>query len=235
MHLLELDAQLLYAEHIFGTALSDEESNSEEKNSNAQRMLHSCTEMLGPIAYMSQVHGDRIAYADEAGKYEEVDAIYTDNPNLWLAVQTADCVPVLISCPYAVAAAHCGWRGLKAQLLEKVIRTLMKEYHISPNETAIHIGPCISQDNYEVENSFKDIFGEHHFKPSKHKDKSMMDMVGILREQASELGIPDENINDSGVCTYREKDLFNSYRRAKQNGNDKYNIQLSLVKMENRI
>lgn len=224
MRLLELDQQLQYAEHAFGTI------DEGDKPTEPDELIRAYTEVLGPISHMRQVHGSRIVYTNEAGCIEEADAIYTDNPDLWLAVKTADCVPVLISTPHAVAAVHCGWRGLEAELLPQTLKLLMDEYNISAADIFIHIGPCISQEKYEVEEHYKKIFDEEFFKPAGKKGYVLMDLAGIATSQARELGVPKNHIIDSGLCTYQDKDLFHSYRRYKHEGVDGYNVQCSLVK-----
>lgn len=225
MKLLELDHTLEYAEHAFGTIQEG------DKTSEPDELIRAYTEVLGPIAHMRQIHGNRIVYTNEAGCIPEADAIYTDNPDLWLAVKTADCVPVLISSPQAVAAVHCGWRGLQNGILQETIKTLMSEYNLSAADIFIHIGPCISQDYYEVEKEqYTAIFDERHFKPSSKKGHVLMDLIGIVEQQARELDVPKAHIVDSGLCTYKDKDLFHSYRRAKHDGEEGYNVQCSLVK-----
>lgn len=222
MKLLELDIQMDDAEHAFGTA--------EGSGEDLAATIRGYTEMIGPIAYMRQVHSDRIVYAYEPGCYEEADGIFTDLDDLWLAVSTADCAPVLLSCPHGVAAVHCGWRGLEKELLPKMIDTLIREFNITAVDISIHIGPCISQENYEVEESFVEMFGEKHFIPSDKKGKVLMDLRSIVTEQAREAGVPASHIQDSGLCTFHEKELFHSYRRSKKEGKESYNIQLSLVR-----
>jgi YfiH family protein len=224
MRLLELDQILQHAEHAFGTI------NESEKNTDPDELIRAYTEILGPIAHMRQVHGSRIVYTNDPGCIEEADAIYTDNPDLWLAVKTADCVPVLISTPHAVAAVHCGWRGLEAEILPQTIKVLMDEYNISAADVFIHIGPCISQSMYEVEEHYKKIFDEKFFKPAGKKGYTLMDLSGIVTAQAREMDVPKSHIIDSGLCTYQDKDLFHSYRRSKKEGDEGYNVQCSLVK-----
>jgi len=222
MKLLELEIPLQYAEHAFGTnAGSATDLNT---------TIRDYTELVGPIAYMRQVHGNRIAYASEPGCIEEADAIYTDCNDIWLAVSTADCVPVLVSTPSAVAAVHCGWRGLESEILPDVIKLLMDEYGHTAIDTYVHIGPCISQKNYEVEDEYKQKFDEKFFRPSSKKGYMKMDLVGIVEQQARDMGVPLSNIHDCGLCTYHEKDLFNSHRRNKKAGSDEYQVQISLVR-----
>lgn len=226
MKLLELDHALEYAEHAFGTLQDGDAINDPDE------LIRAYTEVLGPIAHMRQIHGNRIVYTNEPGCIPEADAIYTDNPDLWLAVKTADCVPVLISSPQAVAAVHCGWRGLQNGILQNTIKKLMDEYNQSAADIFIHIGPCISQDFYEVEaEKFTPLFEEKHFKPAGKKGFVLMDLVGIAEQQARDMNVPKTHIIDSGLCTYQDKDLFHSYRRAKHEGKEGYNVQCSLVKM----
>lgn len=225
MRLIEMDTRLEYADHAFGTALGTETATDPEE------IVRSYTETLGPIAHMRQVHGDRIAYANAPGLYEEADAIFTDQKDLWLAVKTADCVPILISSPNAVAAVHCGWRGLQAELLAKTIQILMDDYNLTAVDMFIHIGPCISQEHYEVDDTYVPIFGEEHFKPSNKKGNVLMNMVSVVEQQARDMGIPRSHIHDSGLCTFSEKDLLHSYRRNKAEGVEAYQVQLSLVKL----
>ena len=220
-----MDKRLEYADHAFGTAIGSEQQADPEE------VVRSYTETLGPIAHMRQVHGDRIVYARQSGLYEEADAVFTDQKDLWLAVKSADCVPILISSPSAVAAVHCGWRGLEAELLPKTLQILMDDYNLTGIDLFIHIGPCISQEHYEVEDSYVAKFGEEHFKPSGKKGTVLMNMASVVEQQAREMGIPRSHINDSGLCTFSEKDLLHSYRRNKAEGIDAYQVQLSLVKL----
>lgn len=218
---VQSEHDLPYADYVFGT--------TDGTGENVNDTIRYYTEQLGPIAHMRQVHGDRIAYADKVGVYEEVDALYTDKPDLWLAVKTADCVPVLVSSPKAVAAVHCGWRGLHAQLLPKTLQTMMETFGVSPMELYVHTGPCIRAEHYEVDDTFAHYFDERFLKPAKKKGKLLLNMPAVVRRQAMDAGINDLNIFDSALCTYEDDDLFHSYRRAKHAGQENYRVQLSLI------
>ena len=225
MKLIEMDQRLEYADHAFGTAVGTESATDPEE------IVRTYTETLGPIAHMRQVHGDRVVYANAPGLYEEADAIFTDQKDLWLAVKTADCVPVLVSCPNAVAAVHCGWRGLEEEILPKTIKILMDEYNITGVDIFIHIGPCISQENYEVDESYVEKFGKEYFRECETEGKVLMNMVRVVEDQARDMGVSLNHIYDSGLCTFSEKELLHSYRRNKEEGNEEYNVQLSLVRL----
>ncbi|MBI1364078.1 MAG: peptidoglycan editing factor PgeF [Proteobacteria bacterium] len=220
MQTIKANTPLPHADHAFGTRMGA--FGSIEEN------IRQLTERLGPIAHMRQVHGDKISYASGPGVYEETDAIFTDRPELWLGVTTADCVPILISSPEAVAAVHAGWRGLQKELIRKTIQTLTDEFELEPAQIFMHIGPCIRQMNYEVEATFTEYFDGRFFIPSKRPGHLMLDLAAVAREQARDEGIPTDNIHDTGLNTYAEHTRFFSYRASKEFG-DPHNVQLNLV------
>lgn len=227
MQTFEAKRELENAKHAFGVktgALNNIEDNI--------RLL---TERLGPIAYMRQVHGNGIAYATGPGMIPEADAIYTDHRDLWLAVSTADLMPLLISSPHAVAAVHGGWRTLANGLLTETIEVLYEEFATDPTQFSMHIGPCIHQKNYEVDADIVhefDVAYEKFFRESSHAGKMLMDMPGLARQIAMDAGIPSEAIFDVDMDTYEKSDLFFSYRRSREEERDGNNVQFSLVKLK---
>lgn len=91
-------------------------------------------------AWLSQVHGVVVAPADPSS-IVEADASWTSTPGVACTVMTADCLPALF-CNRAgtrVAAAHAGWRGLAAGVLEAAARSL----HVEPQEILVWLGPAI--------------------------------------------------------------------------------------------
>ena len=101
---------------------------------------------------MNQVHGTRVVVVGSPGQHagEEADAAVTDVVGATLAVHTADCAGVLLRSegpgPMVIGAAHAGWRGLEAGVLDATV-SAMREL----GATAIRwtLGPCISADRYE--------------------------------------------------------------------------------------
>ena len=214
-----------HGEYAFGTAL--------DAKPDIEANLRLLTEKLGPIAQMRQVHGDTIHYASKAGVYQEADAIFTDHPDLWLAVKTADCLPVLITSPYAVAAVHAGWRGLQKNIIGKTLDLMINEFSLDPTKVFMTIGPHIRQHHYEVEDSFTNYFDDKFFRPSKNEGHLMLDLGGVARMQAREAGLTDLSITDCGVDTYADERFF-SYRRLSQAGQP-INVQPSLIKRGENI
>lgn len=211
-----------HAELQFGTV-----QNAQPTTEENMRYL---AEKLGPIAYMRQVHGDNIRYAAKPGIYEEADALFTDRQDLWLAVSTADCLPLLISSPEAVAVIHAGWRGLRLGIVEKTIQKLREEFGMDVGRLFMSVGPCIRQRHYEVSDDFTDYFDEKFFRPSDKKGHLLLDLPAVARQQAIDAGMFDMNIFDSGVDTYSDKRFF-SYRRSKKEGKV-VNVQPSLIRRQ---
>lgn len=97
------------------------------------------------VVRAKQVHGDRVLHAREAGLVGEADAVWTDTPGLFVAVLTADCVPILLAGPGRVAAVHAGWRGLACGILARAVEALGGGAGLRAA-----VGPCIGAARYEV-------------------------------------------------------------------------------------
>jgi polyphenol oxidase len=103
---------------------------------------------------LTQVHGIHVVTATEAwaaGQGEKADAMVTDRPGLALGIITADCAPVLFADAGGkiVGAAHAGWRGAVAGVLEATLAA-MTALGASPDGITAAVGPCIAAESYEV-------------------------------------------------------------------------------------
>lgn len=210
------------AQHVFGT--------KGVKEGDAD--IRAYTERLGPIAHMRQVHGARVVHAHTSGVYEDCDAVYTDEENLWLAVKTADCAPVLISSPAGVAAIHAGWRGLEAGVIGQTIETMCDHFGLTPDDLHVALGPCIHQDNYEVDATFAGRFSDRFLRPSPAREGHLLlDIPAIVRHQVIKAGVLDIHFHTLNRCTFAEKDTFHSYRRHCVEGmTGAYGRQVSLIR-----
>lgn len=108
---------------------------------------------------LKQIHSDviyRVDSADQPGGSATGllpgDALITRTPGLLLAVQTADCVPILLADTkrHAVAAIHAGWRGTLARIVAKTIGRMHMEFGTRPADIVAGIGPAIARCSYEV-------------------------------------------------------------------------------------
>jgi len=105
--------------------------------------------------WLRQVHGTQVLRLTAAGADAAVtpaDAAWTDEPGLACTVQVADCLPVLFSLRdgRAVAAAHAGWRGLAAGVLEATVDALCAGADARPADVQVWLGPCIGPRQFEV-------------------------------------------------------------------------------------
>lgn len=176
---------------------------------------------------VNQVHGDGIFVVPAQGSYFssraelDYDAIITDRPGLAICVKTADCVPVFLADPekQVIAVVHAGWRGSAAGITVKVIDFFVRHYLSEPGDILAAIGPSIGRCCYEVDSVAAESFTtqkdkEYFLFPQKNKEKWLLDLPEANRRQLLACGIPEGNIETSGLCTSCRRDLFFSHRAA---------------------
>lgn len=179
------------------------------------------------IVWLDQQHTNRIVYADKPFEQPPVaDAVWTDQPDLVLAVLTADCLPILLadSAGKVACAIHAGWRGLVAGIVQNSIAALPVE----AGGLTAWIGPAISQPNFQVGAEVRAEFLQQNqafavaFKPDfssanneKHHEKYLADLPLIAEMILRDLGV--QQIEQSNICTFANQDYF-SYRRNRQTG-----------------
>ena len=175
----------------------------------------------GNIAWLRQVHGTRVVSLAEAVPADtEADASITERPGLACAILTADCLPVLF-CNLAgtrVGAAHAGWRGLSAGVLEQVVAGL------GPADTLMAwLGPAIGPSHFEVGPEVLDAFLDFDtnsslaFSARGARPGHFMADIWLLARQRLELaGVT--RIFGGGLCTVSDPQRFFSYRRDGQTG-----------------
>ncbi|WP_363318654.1 peptidoglycan editing factor PgeF [Massilibacteroides sp.] len=149
-----------------------------------------------------------------------VDALLSSLPDIAIAVTTADCVPLLIYDPIkqVIGAVHAGWRGTVNRLAAKVVEKMVQAYSTTPSDLQIGIGPCIGQDAFEVGEEVVDAFREANFPSSIHyynklSGKAHIDLIKANIHQLTEVGVNEQKIELSGICTYTQHKTFYSARR----------------------
>lgn len=169
-------------------------------------------------AWLQQVHGIAVAHADPA-VVATADASWTATPGIACAAMTADCLPVLF-CDRAgsrVAAAHAGWRGLAAGVLEATLDCLGAE----PSQVLVWLGPAIGPQAFEVGAEVREAFMTQHpqseqaFVPSHNAGKYLADIYQLARVRLAARGITA--VYGGGFCTVTDPRFF-SYRRAPRTG-----------------
>ncbi|MCC8371888.1 MAG: peptidoglycan editing factor PgeF [Rickettsia endosymbiont of Pseudomimeciton antennatum] len=176
------------------------------------------------IVILQQVHGTQIIDADlitDSNTDLEADGVVTIKKNLVLAIQTADCAPVLFSSEdgMVIGAAHCGWRGAKAGVINNVVELMQNKG--ATNIKAI-IGPTIQQYSYEVDQEYYDNFTKQQpnysrfFIRSSKKGHYMFDLPDYVDFQLEKAGIKDITIIVED--TYSNPEKYISYRRCCHTG-----------------
>ena len=169
-------------------------------------------------AWLQQVHGIAVALADP-GLVATADASWTATPGIACAAMTADCLPALF-CNRAgtrVAAAHAGWRGLAAGVLEATLDTL----DVPAEDVLVWLGPAIGPKAFEVGPEVREVFinqlpeAAEAFLPSDNAGKFMADIYMLARLRLAERGVTA--VYGGGFCTVTDPRFF-SYRRASRTG-----------------
>jgi polyphenol oxidase len=120
---------------------------------NRRRFATALGQANTPLVTLRQIHSDIAHVISKApAQPPKGDALATSTPGLLLAIQTADCIPILLVDPRhrAVAAIHAGWRGTLARVAAKMLGRMQMEFSTRPAEVLAAIGPGISQCCYEV-------------------------------------------------------------------------------------
>lgn len=173
--------------------------------------------------WLNQVHGVEVMQADlpRDDGAKGYDASVTTTPGQVLAILTADCLPVVFASERGIAAAHAGWRGLAAGVLENTVKKLQDVSGTLPSRA--WIGPAISRQVFEVGPEVRAAFVDQdahaagYFEPHpQHSGKWLADLPGIAAYRLLACGVAQ--VEQSGLCTYRQQDLFYSYRRAPVTG-----------------
>jgi YfiH family protein len=178
------------------------------------------------ISWLSQVHGTGVIQAGQGGLYPAADAQWSRGPGTACAVLTADCLPVLLCSASGdvVAAAHAGWRGLLAGVLEATVGAM----NTAPNDVLAWLGPAIGPAAFEVGPEVREGFlaaaGPSEvpaiaacFVPSQARPGHWFaDLYTLARIRLGALGLT--RIFGGGLCTHSDCERFYSYRRDGQTG-----------------
>jgi YfiH family protein len=177
-----------------------------------------------------QVHGRTVAVVQRCqdlhpfsdGKRPQADAVITDNPSCAVAVQVADCVPILIadSRNGAVAAIHAGWRGTAAGVVPSAVKALGTQFGTRPADLVAALGPSIGPCCYQVGPSVVEAFVAAGLEASSVSRWFVPDRDGRFRlnlwaatsDQLRAVGVLASRIHTARLCTVHDPDRFYSYR-----------------------
>jgi len=184
----------------------------------------SCELNADQFVFPRQTHSDRVVVVTSenmTNTIDDTDALITNERGLFICVQTADCVPILLFDPAkkVVAAVHAGWKGTISKIAGKTVAKMNETFGCNPADIVAGIGPSIHMHAYEVGPEVVETveanFNNHTalLKPSMNEGKAYFDLWEANQTVLMESGIPEENIELMGLCSFEHADLFYSARR----------------------
>ena len=114
-----------------------------------------------PLVTLRQVHSDTIRFVEAPSKPQLVgDGLVTSTPGLLMAIQTADCLPIILVDPkrHAVGVFHAGWRGTVKRIVEKGVGEMRRRFGTRPRDLKVAIGPGIHACCYQVGKEVREQF-----------------------------------------------------------------------------
>jgi hypothetical protein len=171
--------------------------------------------------WLEQVHGNAVHLAQSGTAPvtpPRVDAIVTRDADVVLAIMVADCLPVLFATDdgAVLGAAHAGWRGLVAGVLENTVAAMQAQ----PARIRAWLGPCIGRAHFEVGAEVREAFlsaGDEarHFEPNP-LGRYQCDLVGLARARLARAGVVE--VSGGSWCTAADPIRFYSHRRDQRTG-----------------
>ena len=147
----------------------------------------------------------------------ETDALITNCKGICIGIKTADCVPVLLfdQKRKVIAAIHAGWRGTAQCITSLAIKRMIAEFNSDPEDIIAGIGPSISPEVYEVGPEVWSQFDPLYYQSNglDSMDKRLLNLWKANSDQLIQAGIPAEQLELAGACTYSNKEAFFSARR----------------------
>ncbi len=164
--------------------------------------------------------------SSEEVRYKDTDGLITNKNGVVLATLNADCILLMFYDPVkkVIANVHSGWRGTFQKIAINAVNKMVNEYGSNPKDIICCICPSIRKCHFEVEKDVKDmceeIFGYmnevNEFIEYRGKkdgvDKWVIDTVMINKIMLRDMGLLEENIIDSGICSVCDSDVVHSSR-----------------------
>lgn len=186
-----------------------------------RRRIHAALDLPSEPLWLNQVHGTAVfdAQSGSGSAPPTADAAATRKPDTVVAIQVADCLPVLFAARdgSAVAAAHAGWRGLVAGVLENTVQSL----ELPGAELVAWLGPCIGPLQFEVGDEVRAAFVAQDARATdafvrNDRNRWLCNLQLLARQRLVACGVLDVSADDA--CTVADPRRFFSYRRDGQCG-----------------
>ncbi|MFC1556999.1 peptidoglycan editing factor PgeF [candidate division KSB1 bacterium] len=193
------------------------DTSSGESDTAEQRRTH-WLQSLGikpdEVAGVQQVHSNRIIYVRRPGFTKEADAQITDRKDLYLRVDTADCLPVFLYDKQTgvVGLVHAGWRGLKQNIVQRAVEKMCDTFSTDTSDIFAGVGPYIHKCCYVVGDEVALLFSEK-CSSNERGMKYYLDLGCVVRGEFENARVPLDQVEISDACTSCNSEYFHSYRR----------------------
>ena len=192
---------------------------------------------------VTQVHGIDVATVDVAwrtGNGPRADAMVTDRRGLALGIITADCGPVLLADPArgVIGAAHAGWRGAVAGILEATVAAMLR-LGAQADAIVAAVGPCIGQASYEVGPEVRDqvaqagVIASDGFFRAGLGDRLHFDLPGYCAARLRACGVGVVDVLGCDTCA--DETRFFSHRRRVLAGGGPIGHQISVIALPDKV
>lgn len=194
-----------------------------------EKLLKSLNLDMSNLVMPKQTHTDSVKCLEKVEKSDNlygIDGLITDKKEIILSTKNADCILFLLYDPVkkVIANVHSGWRGTFKKIIEKTVVKMKINYGCDPKDIICCICPSIRRCHFEVDEDVKelceDIFGftkqlENFIQKGEIKEKKpkyYIDTVEINKFLLKDLGVKEENIIDSNICSVCNSDKISSSR-----------------------
>lgn len=187
------------------------------------------------LVFSKQTHTNNVLTVTTADRgigfsrpsFSDIDGLITNEKNVALVTQYADCTPLIFCDPVkkVIANSHSGWRGTTLRIGAETIKKMVKEFSCNPSDIVAAIGPCIGKCCYEVDDVVFDTFKKENFNTNlifqkKKNGKYMLDLKAANKMILLESGIREENIDVCDICTFcNSEEMFSHRAHGVKRGN----------------
>ena len=223
-----LDYGIKHAYSLKGDGLNFR-SNSREEKSSYSKIYEAVGLDTSTLVKPLQKHTGNVKCINRVFKKSElefIDGLITDKKNITLTSTNADCMLLLMYDPKknVIANIHSGWKGTFQKIAEKAVLKMIRNYRCRPEDIECYICPSIRKCHFEVEEEVKELCENiFHFIPNKDLfifkgevkggvQRYYIDTAYINKYMLMELGLREENIIDSEICSVCNSDMIHSYR-----------------------
>lgn len=190
---------------------------------------YQCKKIIIPI----QSHTNIVKKVDNNNlnnNFENVDGLITNLKGIALVTYTADCQGILLydNTKKVIGNIHSGWKGTLYRIIHNAINIMIEDYECDVKNIEVYVCPSILKCCFEVDEEVKEQFLKEfkdipinkfilNGKIKEEKQKYCIDTISINIEVLKKIGIPENNIFNSNICTKCNQNKYHSYRGEKEN------------------